>query len=290
MGKAEIPIAKYNELAKQFYPVKYPLPQMSMTPEPVREGEFRLSASMLKTLSARLKSVRMIRLAVSTLFICASTAFAGNGGSAITAMQTVADQPAARNAAFIELRGERGDPMPSEWAVLLADPSARGGVREMTVADGQVTSERTPLAGYSDISSRPALDRSKVAVDAASVFDIAQREAVRSQLGFHWLEYTLATNPQTFQPEWTVRLHDNSGSLVGTLRIAATGGGILQPLEPGADVQLDKKTEKRVGGAIGKVVDFIETTAKKVQDTTLRTVGNVQEFLVGERTVGPKDE
>jgi hypothetical protein len=27
-----------------------------------------------------------------------------------------------------------------------------------------------------------------------------------------------------------------------------------------------------------------------VKDTTLRTVGTVQEFLTGERTIGPKDE
>jgi hypothetical protein len=37
-------------------------------------------------------------------------------------------------------------------------------------------------------------------------------------------------------------------------------------------------------------VDFTESTAKKVQNTTLRTVGNVQEFLVGERTVDAKDD
>jgi hypothetical protein len=41
---------------------------------------------------------------------------------------------------------------------------------------------------------------------------------------------------------------------------------------------------------VGKVVDFTESTAKKVQNTTLRTVGDVQEFLVGERTVGPKEK
>ena len=232
----------------------------------------------------------MIRLAVFSLLLSASTVLAGNAGSAISAMQTVADQPVAQSAAFIELRGERGDPMPSEWAILLADPSARGGVREMTTANGQITSERTPLAGYSDVASRPALDRSKVAADAASVFDTAQREAVRSQLGFHWLDYTLATNPQTFQPEWTVRLYDSSGSLAGTLRIAANNGEVLQPLEPAKGVSLGNKSENRPGGVVGQVVDFTESTAKKVQDTTLRTIGNIQEFLVGQRTIGPKDD
>ena len=240
--------------------------------------------------SSCLKNHPMIRLAVFSLLLSASTVLAGNAGSAISAMQTVSDQPVAQSAAFIELRGERGDPLPAEWAILLADPSARGGVREMTISNGQITSERTPLAGYSGVVSRPALDRSKVAVDAASVFDTAQREAVRSQLGFHWLDYTLATNPQTFQPEWTVRLYDSSGSLAGTLRIAANNGEVLQPLEPAEGGSVGKKSENRPGGVVGQVVDFTETTAKKVQDTTLRTIGNIQEFLVGERTIGPKDE
>ena len=232
----------------------------------------------------------MIRLAIASLVSTAAVALAGNAGSAISAMQTVADQPVAQSAAFIELRGERGDPMPAEWAVLLADPSARGGVREMTVANGQITSERTPLAGYSDISSRPALDRAKVSVDASSAFDIAQREAVQSQLGFHWIDYTLATNPQTFQPEWTVRLYDSSGSLAGTTRIAALGGEVIEPLVPAEGAEVGKKSGKKVGGVVGKVVDFTESTAKKVQNTTLRAVGDVQEFMVGERTVGPKDD
>jgi hypothetical protein len=232
----------------------------------------------------------MIRTAILSVFLGTATLLAENAGSALAAMQTVAGQPVAQSAAFIELRGERGDPMPSEWAVLLADPSARGGVRELTVANGKINSERTPLAGYSEIASRPALDRTKVAVDAASVFDITQREAVQSQLGFHWLDYTLATDPQTLQPEWTVRLYDSSGSLVGTTRIAALSGEVLEPLVPAESGRNAQGYGKRVGGLVGKVVDFTESTAKKVQNTTLRTVGNIQEFLVGERTVDAKDD
>ena len=183
-----------------------------------------------------------------------------------------------------------GEPVPAEWIVLLADPSARGGVRELTVANGQITGERTPLAGFSDIASRPALDRAKVLVDAGSVFEIAQREAVQCELGFHWIDYSLATNPQTLQPEWTARLYDSTGSIAGTLRLSAVGGEVIEPLVPPEGVSANEDSEKRVGGLVGKVVDFTESTAKKVQNTTLRTVGDVQEFLVGERTVGPKEK
>lgn len=232
----------------------------------------------------------MIRIAIFSLFISAASVFAGNAGSALAAMQIISAHPVAQSAAFVELRGERGEPVPAEWIVLLADPSARGGVRELTIANGQITGERTPLAGFSDISSRPALDRAKVLVDAGSVFEIAQREAVQSELGFHWIDYSLATNPLTLLPEWTVRLYDSTGTIAGTLRLSAAGGEVIEPLVPPEGVGANEDSEKRVGGLVGKVVDFTESTAKKVQNTTLRTVGDVQEFMVGERTVGPKEE
>ena len=38
---------------------------------------------------------------------------------------------------------------------------------------------------------------------------------------------------------------------------------------------------------MGKVSDIATGTAEKTQDTTLRIIGNVQEFLIGERTIGP---
>ena len=42
-------------------------------------------------------------------------------------------------------------------------------------------------------------------------------------------------------------------------------------------------TARAVGGTIGGI-------ANGVKNTTLRTVGSVQEFFTGERTIGPQDE
>lgn len=236
--------------------------------------------------------VNMIRFVAGFILLVASAvcSFANTAGSAIAALQAVAESPTSQNAAFIELRGQRGEPMPPEWTILLADPSARGGVREITVEAGRITGERTPLVGFSGVASRQALDRSKVSVDSSSVFDIAQREAVACRLGFHWIDYSLATNPATFQPEWSVRLYDSSGSLAGTLRLAAQGGAVIEPLVPAEGSQAQDVSSDRPGGLVGTIIDFTESTAKRVQNSTLRTIGNVQEFLVGERTIGPDDE
>lgn len=232
----------------------------------------------------------MIRGILLAFLVSASSVFAGSAGSAILALRTVADQPYAANATIVELKGDRADPMPSEWQILLADPSARGGVREVSVVNGAVTSERTPLRGFQNVSEMPAIQPSDVSVDAASVFESAQNHANAARVGFHWLDYALRTDASTREPVWTVRLYDELGAMVGTMGIAAQGGAIVQALETPAGSPVKKSQGKKVGGLIGKIADFTESTARKVGDTTLRTVGTVQEFLVGERTIGPKDD
>jgi hypothetical protein len=232
----------------------------------------------------------MIRGILLLLLVCSFPVFAGNAGSAILALRTVADQPYAANASVVELKGERADPMPAEWQILLADPSARGGVREVSVANGAITSERTPLKGFQNVSDMPAIQTSEVSVDYSSLFQSVQEQANEARVGFHWLDYTLRLDPATQEPVWTVRLFDEMGTVVGTMGIAAQGGAIVQVIQMPDGSPVKASQGKKVGGLIGKIGDFTESTARKVGETTLRTVGTVQEFLVGERTIGPKEE
>jgi hypothetical protein len=117
-----------------------------------------------------------------------------------------------------------------------------------------------------------------------------QEQANEARVGFHWLDYTLRLDPATQEPVWTVRLFDEMGTVVGTMGIAAQGGAIVQVIQMPDGSPVKESQGKKVGGLFGKIVDFTESTARKVGDTTLRTVGTVQEFLVGERTIGPKEE
>jgi hypothetical protein len=232
----------------------------------------------------------MIPAVLLLLLVWTTSVFAATAGSAILALRTVANQPYAAGATIVELRGERADPMPAEWRILLADPSARGGVREVSVANGAITSERTPLKGFQNVAEMAAIQISEVSMDASGVFQSAQAHANEARVAFHCLDYTLRTDADTSKPVWTVRLYDELGATVGTLGIAADGGAIVQALQMPDGLPVKKSPSKKVGGLLGKIADFTESTARKVSDTTLRTVGSVQEFLVGERTIGPKDE
>jgi len=232
----------------------------------------------------------MIRGILLILLVCTSSALAGNAGSAILALRAVADQPYAANATIVELKGERADPMPAEWQILLADPSARGGVREVSVANGAIISERTPLKGFENVSEMSPIQTSEVSVDSSSLFQSVQQNANDERVAFHWLAYTLRIDTATHEPVWTIRLYDEMGTVVGTMGIAAQGGAIVQAIQMPDGSPAKKSQGKKVGGLFGRIGDFTESTARKVGDTTLRTVGTVQEFLVGERTIGPKDD
>lgn len=232
----------------------------------------------------------MIRrlLLVACLAVVPSV-MAESAGSVLLALRTIADEPFLKDAVPVSVRGERAAPMPSEWSILLADPSARGGVREITVANGRITSERTPLQGFGSVANLTPLDRGKITVDADTIFHNVHNQAVVNRVGFDLLDYTLETDPALAAPVWNVKLQREDGSLAGTITLSAFGGGVVRPLvvPPGAE---PTPSGKKVGGLVGKVSDSAGSFGKRVGDSTLRVIGNVQEFLVGERTVGPGSE
>lgn len=232
----------------------------------------------------------MFRRLVLIFFVCSACGFAADSSSVILALRTVSEQPYAANARIVEVQGARGNPLPVEWRVLLADFTARGGVREVCVQDGKIISERTPLKGFQNVSEMAAIDPSRVKIDAENVYQSAKQEAQSARVNFRSADYTLKSSAASLDPEWTIRLYDEFGVIVGMMSFSAGNGATLQALQLPDGSPVNPVRGKKVGGLIGKIVDFTGSTARKVGDTTLRTVGNVQEFLVGERTIGPQDK
>ena len=57
-----------------------------------------------------------------------------DGGTAYLALKA-AQKAADGSASLLVVTGERGEPQPQEWKVVLSDPAARGGIRQI-VASG----------------------------------------------------------------------------------------------------------------------------------------------------------
>jgi hypothetical protein len=159
-------------------------------------------------------------------------------------------------------------------------------VREIGISNGLITAERTPLRGFTEVANSPVIDSSKLLVDAPALFQAVQAEAVATRVSFHWLDYTLQVPANSLSPVWTVKLYDSLGGLVGTMGISADTGVLAVPMQLAEGVTSETDT-KKVGGLVGKVSDLATQTAEKTQDTTLRIIGDLQEFLIGERTIGP---
>ena len=201
------------------------------------------------------------------------------------------------SARLIEVTGERGEPQPQEWKVVLSDPTARGGIREIVASGDVVVSQRTPVKGYTGVGSDPSIALARLNVDSDRAFEIANKQAVARKIGFSWVDYTLRANAEGGAPMWILRLQNNMGSRVGVVQISAENGSVVVPLEVSepaftepAEQVSESSTGRSVGGFIGRVGGTLGNVGNAVKDTTLRTVGTVQEFLTGERTIGPKDE
>lgn len=226
------------------------------------------------------------------LLVLASPAMAGSAGPALAGLKAIESQPYAAGAKIVEIRGERGAPLPAEWIYLLTDPTARGGVREVTVVDGKLTGERTPLRGMADVAGLAPLDTKALTADADAVFRAAHKEAAKNELGFNWIDYTLRTDAGGKGPVWNVKLYDHMGAAVATIGVSAKSGAVVAALQPDPDAKARAEATpvSKDGGMLGGISKAAGRAAKSTKDSTLHFIGTLQEEFVGERTIGPKDD
>jgi hypothetical protein len=121
--------------------------------------------------------------------------------------------------------GHSGRPQPVAWRIILSDPAARGGERELDVVAGQISSERAPVR--SSASGVTPIDLTKLNLDSDGAFRAAEKEASRNQVGFDSLNYRLSVDGASGQPVWNVEMFDYEQRPVGMVRIAAGNGTML---------------------------------------------------------------
>lgn len=234
----------------------------------------------------------MFQKSFRILLALAAGVGAATAGPALSGIKVLESQPYAATAKVVEIRGERGAPQPQEWIYLLSDSSARGGVREVVMTNGKITSERTPLRGLAELAGHAPLDASALATDADAIFQTVHKEATRAELGFDWIDYTLRADPDSREPLWTVKLYDRMGAPVGTMRLSARKGTVVDPLQPDPDARARAQATpiSRGAGILDNVGRAAGRAAKSTSDSALYFLGTLQEEIVGERTIGPKEK
>jgi len=191
-------------------------------------------------------------LFVPIVAVALSPGFVSAQDTAYKALRTIGTQRGEKALnQVIAISGQSGRPQPVDWRVVLEDPTARGGVRELDIVSGQISSERTPVRP-SQTRSRP-IDLTKLNLDSDGAFRAAEQEASRKQVGFDSVNYQLAADGATGQPIWTLEIFDYEQRPVGTVKIAASNGTLVSSgnwVPQQGDVDAQQRQRHSVDGAL----------------------------------------
>jgi hypothetical protein len=173
----------------------------------------------------------------------------------------------------ISVTGVDGTPQPETWKVLIEDPRARGGVREIEVANGQVVSARTPVRAVVGSSEDATIKTARLNLDSSGAYAVASHTADKSNTHFATVSYTLRTDEHG-NPVWIVTLQNKSSRPVGTIYIGADRGNVtrtegmfagtnMEDVETDHDAGRDTENE---GGIIGTTKARVRETFRRAQD------------------------
>ena len=124
----------------------------------------------------------------------------------------------------IELRGRNGAPQPSVWKVILNEPGARGGLREIEVQRGKLIAERTPTVR--EALGAP-MNLNNLNLDSDGLFTVVNQECQKQGQGFDRVDYALRSGSGKGAPVWTAEIFDGRNGRIGSMQVAADSGTVL---------------------------------------------------------------
>jgi hypothetical protein len=167
-------------------------------------------------------------VAAALLLAAPSLVFAQENPTAYEALRVIGTK-ISRNSVnhVISVTGVEGNPQPETWKILLQDPRARGGVREIEISHGEISSERTPGRAVVGSTEGATIKTARLNLDSSGAYAVASHTADKSGTRFATVSYTLRTDDRR-DPVWIVTLHGTSGRPVGTIHINCNRGNVVR--------------------------------------------------------------
>ncbi len=215
-----------------------------------QSGSDKNAKSAVDTNEKRVSIAKMVRI-FSALLLSASAVFAQTNPTAYDALRTVGNQV---NRDFVNrvvsVTGVDGNPQPSTWRILIDDPNARGGIREVEVTDGRITSNRVSSRNVAGTSQGATINPARLNLDSSGAYEVASRTADSSHVPFALVSYTLRTNERG-DATWVVTLQNQNRRPVGTIYIGANKGTVTRTEGMFAGAPMDAVVEDRREGDVG---------------------------------------
>ena len=162
-----------------------------------------------------------------TSLLLVPAAFAQENPSAYEALRVVGTQ-LNRDLMnrIISVSGVDGDPQPRTWKILVEDRRGQG-VREITVQDNEIVSQRTPNRSVVGSAEGNVINTGRLNLDSTGAYAVASHTAETAHVTFTYVSYTLRTDDRG-TPVWILSLEDRSRRPVGTIHIKAHDGRIAR--------------------------------------------------------------
>ena len=168
----------------------------------------------------------------------------------------------------VSVTGLEGDPQPETWKITLENPDARGGVREVQVANGRIDSERTPSRSIAGSTEGATINTARLNLDSSGAYAVASHTAEKSHTRFVTASYTLRTDERG-EPMWIVTLANRSSRPVGTIYIGASRGTVrrTEGMFAGASMEeVETDRDQGEGGIISTAKARIKGAFQRAQD------------------------
>jgi hypothetical protein len=160
--------------------------------------------------------------------LLATAALAQENPSAYEALRVVGTQLNREMMSHvISVTGVDGAPQPRTWKILVGDRRANGGVREITVEDNRIASQRIPNRSVVGSTEGATINTARLNLDSTGAYSVASHTAETSHVTFALVSYTLRTDDRG-NPTWIVTLEDRSRKPLGTIHIKANDGRVTR--------------------------------------------------------------
>lgn len=176
-----------------------------------------------------MKTMNQIKWAA--VFLCSASIAASADPQipALDAISRVSEKHGVRYLAkIVEMKGERGQAQPTEWELIVYDPTNDYLLREFWIGDTRATNEGINYDYYPKRQPAGFINIAKLKYGSVEAFKVLDREAERAKIGFDSIDYHLRCREFTDEPIWTLTANDADGRRVGRLDLSALTGRVLR--------------------------------------------------------------
>lgn len=160
------------------------------------------------------------------LFVLLFLPLIGHGASSNSALAALRGLPPDYRNGVVWVSADNADPDPNKWYIT-ARHASRGILMNLTVADGQIISERPTLSPRALLRQITPININALRVNSSDLWRKASDYARDQGQRLGSLSLQLQQHGRDAAPVWSVWSYDRRGRYIGFFTVLATNGAVI---------------------------------------------------------------